>query len=69
MSTNDTAVIEALKEAHETIEWAMNNLNCNDPLVETWANSYMHAMSLLERELRQRGVELQPTHNDPDLPF
>jgi hypothetical protein len=65
----DKAVI-ALKEAKETIEWAMKELDCKEHLVETWGNLYLHALSLIDDALISKGaltVEL-PKHPD-DLPF
>lgn len=69
MMENNTDTITALKDAFETIEWAMDNLVCSDDLVETWGNRYMNALNLVENELHARGVRTRPEPDPSDLPF
>jgi hypothetical protein len=67
---NEDKSILALKEAKETIEWAMKELDCKEKLVETWGNLYLNALSLIDDALIEKGalVVKAPTHPD-DLPF
>lgn len=62
--------VAALQTAKEAIEFAMKELNCPDHLIESWGNQYMHALSLIDDALMQKGALVVASPNCPDdLPF
>lgn len=72
----DDKSVAALQAAKEAIDFASdykNGLNCPEPLIETWGNMVMNALSLIEEALNSKGISIQktPVHSsDPDdLPF
>lgn len=75
--SNDDIVITALRVAKETIDFTSdykNGFNCPEPLVETWGNMVMNALSLIEEALNSKGISVHKSTSEPfdivdGLPF